>query len=330
MPTVPPPTQTQSPTPSAMAASQGGPAQNPPPEPTKPELVAPPTPSGVAPKASEIPAPVEERPAALDWLDKFAFNEGDSEATPAEVVAPPTEAKPQPAIAEPPPEPPAPKEKAAPAEAAPLEAPKESEAPTPEVAAEEPKPLPKAGEPLKPAEVEEWKKIRAEATAQLEKVYTFDEAAKESLGEEMSQQLPQMAAKLHMNVYEAVMNAVYGILPRIVRDIQAVDNARSAFDQQFFNRWPGLKAHAGDVQRALQVYSQLNPRASAQQLIDEVGLQVSVLRKVPIPGFSAAPAVPEPTAPRFIPAAPSGGGGAPMAPNPSPNSKYTQFIENEE
>jgi hypothetical protein len=91
-------------------------------------------------------------------------------------------------------------------------------------------------------------------------------------------------------------------------------HARQKFNHAFYAAWPqlGKREYVPNVQNALRTYRQLNPTASMEQTIQEVGAMVSVQLRVAPPGMMqvapAAPIVPPispNTAPRAAPTGPA-------------------------
>lgn len=275
---------------------------------------------------------------ALNWLDKFGGDDSlDSSPTPPAVrtdqppaVAPGAEPVPAapastPAVATP----------AVPAAADRFAEPTPVAAADPAVAAPAvatpaatPEPAAAAATPQVPSTLaEDWKKIRETSIKALEKLYVLSDKDREAIGEELADVLAPLTAKAHVNIYESVMNGVYTVLPQMIRDTLAVDAARNKYEDAFYQKWPALKAHKEDVERATKVYTTLNPKAPLAQVLNEVGLQVSIAKKLPIPnvpGTGADPAAAATT--DFVPAQAGGSGGAVVT---KKDGAFEQFIDEE-
>lgn len=159
---------------------------------------------------------------------------------------------------------------------------------------------------------------------QLAKSYALDEQTREAYLDNAPEVLPKLLATQHVRVAREVLGTLQKILPGIVSNLVKQGGTRQTFTQKFYGRWPALKPHHKTVENALRVHRALNPGATLEELVEQVGLATSVSLKLPIEGVSppaaTAPAAPAP----FTPAAPTAG--APPAPAKSP---WEELIEEE-
>lgn len=209
----------------------------------------------------------------------------------------------------------------------------EGEAETPPTKEEEAKPEEKPAEPQQPQQpstdgVQEpaapqdeqavWQEWREKARESLQKAYGLSEEEAKAFETDPVAVLPKLAAEVHMNVFDAVYQTLRAQLPAMVEQVQAQQRSRQEFHNAFFERWPELKGLEKDVQTAMNLYAQLNPGVTREQLIEDVGLQVSIRHRKPLPGSKPAP-VQQPqvpaAAPAFKPAAPSA-----VSPSQSPTA----------
>jgi len=268
-----------------------------------------------APGTDEAPAaaPAPEQPA--DWA-AFITDEGE----PAE--EPPTEPQEEP--------------EQAPAAEAQSEPEPESEA-EPEgeqaqQAAEPPAEQPPAQEPeaqqQQQAEAEpepeqpDWERLRQEALQQLREEYKLDEEAARRFEADPAATLPELAAQLHVRVYDAVFASIQQLIPQMVEAVLAQRERVQSFEQRFYERWPQLREHRATVERFLQAYRMAVPNASEDELIRNVGAQAVIALQLPIEAKQQEPAAPQPPAPEPSPQAVGrerkGSRPAPTVPTPPP------------
>lgn len=88
--------------------------------------------------------------------------------------------------------------------------------------------------------------------------------------------IPKMMSRVYLDAVTATLTQVTQFLPRMVEHInrQAVTTGKA--ENSFYERWPKLKDHGDMVIRVGQVYRSLNPMASAEDFINEVGAQTMV------------------------------------------------------
>lgn len=318
-------TPTQPAAPPSAAAAAPAPATAAPAPVATPATPAPVAPAKAEPAASPAlaPATVEPKPTIdfskldeeLDLLDAEATSEAPPPAkaapqSPEGEKAPEVGAKPQaatqpakpPAEAKPPvTEPAAPVQK--PAEAKPPEAAAQPPAKAPETPAPE-----KTPEQIK-AEGQQW---RTDQLGRLEKLYALTEDQGVEMVRAPEKVVPQMMARMHLDVVETTVTAISNILPQLV--VQELDRLRrdNEAEQAFYGRWPKLKTHSDAVKRTMLAYRQLNPTLPADRLIQEVGAAVSVALGIPPDDAPLAPA--QSQVQPFAPVQPGAGTGPVPAP----------------
>lgn len=163
---------------------------------------------------------------------------------------------------------------------------------------------------------------RENAEKMLAEHYKLPTELAEGLDPDLAEALPRMGAKIFMDAVSHTLHQVTQILPQAVQTISAQQSTQHTLEDQFFEKWPGLREHADTVVRFGQSYRQLNPHASAEQFMEEVGTAVSVLQRVPLPNGEQPAAAPvEPTAPKFQPAAKA----APRGGNAKSDNMFTQL-----
>jgi hypothetical protein len=145
--------------------------------------------------------------------------------------------------------------------------------------------------------------------------------------------IPKLAARLHVDVFEATFNAIVSALPRLMDAHSQARVDRDAAKNQFYNEFPSLKDPKYDetVQTALAMFRHMNPNATRAQAIAAAGVQASLTHQLPLPerfmqGFApinpATPASPSP----FSPASP----GAASVPHVKGPSSFFEKIAEED
>ena len=203
--------------------------------------------------------------------------------------------------------------------------------PSPEPAAvkqPEPEPEPKTTEPPAPSD-EELKQQREQFEATLEReLYQMSDEENDAMLLEPKKVLPKLAARVHAEVLDATVKGVLSHIPRMVQMEMTRAKQRNEIQAEFYEQWPKLVGQEQTVTRVAQMYGQLNPTASQEQTIKDIGVQAMLMLGLSLdetPAQTPAPAqvrTPMPAAP----AAPGGATG--MVPNPAPSSnEYVRMAE---
>jgi hypothetical protein len=158
-----------------------------------------------------------------------------------------------------------------PAEVPPEEEVKEEEAPKKEPEKKEEE---KPKEELTPDQRAEQLRLQKEAfiaelSMNYEQAVTPEE--KETIGEDTAKVMARMAAKLHAEVYESSIRALFTQLPVAVLAFEAQRSQHTSAESQFDERWPELKDRKEAVGRIAKVYRQTNPSATTEQAIADIG-----------------------------------------------------------
>jgi hypothetical protein len=86
-------------------------------------------------------------------------------------------------------------------------------------------------------------------------------------------------------------------------------------EEEFFSKWPKLNGDAArpHVERLMAAYVQMNPGATREQIMNDVGLMAMTQLRIPldIPGSPSPTAPAQPPAAFVPPAPPAAPGGAP-------------------
>lgn len=253
---------------------------------------------------ADEPSPAEDEPSA-DETDSTepVSEEGEPEpeakveepkevAEPAAAEGEPTEEpKAEPKVEEPAPEPAAP-----PAAEAPVQQPEPAEPAVPLA-------------PVLTAEQvqEAYATQREEAIERLAKEqYALApetvEALTETLGEDFVASIPKMLSRVFVDAVGSSMQRTLQILPQAIASVMESRTQSDKSEVAFYAKWPGLRGHHPKVVQFAQAYRAVNPSASEDDFIQDVGAQVSVAMRIPIEGTAPAAVVPavEPSKP-FVP-----------------------------
>jgi hypothetical protein len=157
---------------------------------------------------------------------------------------------------------------------------------------------------------EEYRTSREGALKELEGKYQLNEEEADLFLTRPGEIVPQMAARIYVDVFESVLGAVNQMLPVKVGELSAVTNQAAEYTRQFYEAWPQLKTEEGQttVNNIAKVYRQLNQTASPEDFMRDVGTQAVVALKLPIPGVTDVEAPAEQEAPK--PFTPSGAAAA--------------------
>ena len=163
--------------------------------------------------------------------------------------------------------------------------PKVSEKPEDEAPVEEPAPEAKKVEEEKKEEVEETppapetpqlsdtqrQELRSQAVEQLAKSYEFDEETAAELETNPAKVIPKLAAELQVRVYENVVSTIMQQLPGALDGVVRSKETAARRENAFFSRWPELKGYKKQTLQMAQMWRQMNPSASEDVAIEEVG-----------------------------------------------------------
>ena len=195
-----------------------------------------------------------------------------------------------------------------------------AEKPKPEVTAEElakeepavEQPTVETPKPIDPAQLTaDYEKWRNDAENLLAaQHYNLSEEQAEEFDTDPGAAIPKLAARLHMEVMQQSVAMIAQMLPQIMARVNTTQTREAAVVKQFFAKWPELVEHRDHVVRLGSVYNQMNPQASLEDFIRDVGAQVAVSMQVDLSGRQT-PVVETPREKPHMPLAAGGGSGAP-------------------
>lgn len=142
--------------------------------------------------------------------------------------------------------------------------------------------------------------------------------------------VPQLMAKSHLAAVEASVMAVANLLPQVIRHVVQQDSVTREAEDAFFGQWPALKddKYRQTLTMIGQTYRSMNPTASREDFIKDVGASAMAALKLGLVA-PAAPAMPQaPAAPGITPHAPIGSGPATALPRPTaPSNPFAAMAE---
>lgn len=144
--------------------------------------------------------------------------------------------------------------------------------------------------------------------------------------------IPKVMSRVYLDAVTAALTQVTQHLPRLVAQINAQSVNSDKSEESFYSRWPKLKDHAPTVLRMGATYRQLNPAASVEEFINEVGAQAMVALRISPEEMGVQTQKPNgKTVTPFRPAAstPAGGAQTPAAP-PNVFAQLAQEFDDEE
>lgn len=91
--------------------------------------------------------------------------------------------------------------------------------------------------------------------------------------------MPRLAANLHVNIMQEVVQLVQQALQGVPRMMQAQlqqSQAEQSAKQEFYGVWPGLEAHHESVLQNALLVRRAHPQATKQQVIDMAGTMTAM------------------------------------------------------
>ena len=176
----------------------------------------------------------------------------------------------------------------------------------------------------------EWRKMRESAESQLLKTYELSKDDADALMVDPAKVFPKLAARIHLQAFEAAMDTVSRNVPGVIQAVLAQQVQATALKEQFFTKFPALRQHEDLAGKFIMAYrNAAGPQAQPDDIANQAGVAAYVHLKLPLDGLpgivlpqpAAAPAAP---AAPFTPA-PTAAGAIPRA--TKPNNAFTQLAE---
>lgn len=158
--------------------------------------------------------------------------------------------------------------------------------------------------------------------------YNLTEEEVQQLRDEPEKVLPTLSGRLHLGVYESVMQVVRSQLPSMIQTLNVQRSVEDSVNEQFYKRWPALKdiKHNEAVKRVVDTYRRANPDSDLGKLIEDTGAIVSQQAGLPLGNGATAPA-PKPRTPQ--PANPGTASGSPPPVSDNPFAAMYEEITSE-
>jgi hypothetical protein len=175
-----------------------------------------------------------------------------------------------------------------------------------------------------PSAAPDFQTLRANEFSRLQQQYALSEEEQRLALTQPEAILPKMAASLHLNVLESVVNTIMSRVPEVVRMVTKTESEGQQNENEFYTTWPMLKdpKYKQTVYNAVAAYRQINRNATKDEVIRAAGLQALISLRLPIPQHLLETSAPPPSTTGFVPASPGSGGQPspatmrPGAPNP--------------
>lgn len=262
-----------------------------------------------APSSDPAPTSTEDNGNDFSGLEFPDEDEGDT----FEGATPSTEGDPQqtaPSANEPP-------KPTTPPSTQPEQALEAKGAPAQEAAKPEPSPTEQPQPPQAAEPEDSWTLFEKNADKIMENLakeqYALSDEDIAQLEAEPAAALPKLAAKVHYNLTKQVAQMISGMLPNAFMHMQGVQKQAEAAVSKFQEQWPQIDVvkYTSEIEQTANVYRQMNPKATQDEVISFVGAAIAARHKLSAPTPSAAPGNPAATKPQpFVPAS----AGAPAAP----------------
>lgn len=144
----------------------------------------------------------------------------------------------------------------------------------------------------------------------------------EALQSDAAVAVPKLLARAYVLAQVGFLQQLNRLVPSMLDRHSSTMKAYQANEDKFFSAWPQIdRAKHGDlVYRAATIYRQMNPQASVDDLIDQVGRFVSHQAGLQIAPRGKAPPVAAPAAKPPLGFRPAGSGPSGIASTPQPGS----------
>lgn len=269
--------------------------------------------------------PTTNNESDLDLSDILELAGGEGEATGTE--EPPAPAAP---AASPAPVPPA---QGTPSPVPAAQPPAQTQAAVAQVPAAQPPPAAPAGTvPQQPEPAQDINAVRQKAIDEMASSFALAPEQKEAmmLTDEGAKALQTLAAQSTLRAYENVMASVITLIPDMVRNIVASQQANERVWGDFFSANKHLEAHRGQVFEIAANYRKMNPQTPMDQLMKEIAaLAVVRLGLAPsqaeVPVQTARPQ-PPPAPARAMPPRPPAAPAGVSAPPPMAGEGVPEYL----
>lgn len=138
--------------------------------------------------------------------------------------------------------------------------------------AQEEEPPPEPETPSQPQLSEaQRQELRGQAIMQLTQQYALSDEDANAFDTNPAEVLPKLAANLHLQVYENVVNSIMQRLPGALEGVIKSREVTTQREEEFFGRWPELREYKDQVSQLAYMWRQMNPKASSAKAREEIG-----------------------------------------------------------
>ena len=146
--------------------------------------------------------------------------------------------------------------------------------PTPSAPVDEVPPQPRAT----PEQITE---ARNKAKDEVDTQYALSEDEAGEMVRNPERAYPRFAAKLFMDVFEAVTVSMNNTMPQMIEQTNTVKAKQQEAENSFYEANPLIsREHSATVNQFANLYMQANPKATREEMINDVGLQVMFKLKI--------------------------------------------------
>jgi hypothetical protein len=161
---------------------------------------------------------------------------------------------------------------------------------------------------------------RNKALDALSQAYSLSDEEAEKFVTNPEEVVPRFAARLFLDVFDAITSNLHTVLPQVVQNVQLTKEAEAEAEKMFYDANPLLDRakHKTTVDRYASAYVAVNPNAKAEDILRDVGIQVMYALQIDPTGNTTPP--PAAPAKEEVPPAPHvpAGAGAQHTPPASP------------
>lgn len=135
-------------------------------------------------------------------------------------------------------------------------------------------------------------KVREESLATLEEHYALSDEEADEFVLNPKTAIPKLRAQMALDAQEVAAATLRNHLPQMLQQQNAVASQQAEMKKAFYTKWPSLDDRKYDdmLRQATEVWQGMNKDSgkTAEDLIDEVGLQAMIHFKLPLDGVQPA------------------------------------------